>query len=95
MDSLCLWLTLFIGLRILADFLYTHDINLTGGNHVEMGEEGGEAQHSWNLKFFGTASLVAISGPKKVSIFRAHPFQWPVLWMLPASKSLRPAPYKH
>ncbi len=22
------------------------------------------------------ASLVAISGPKKVSIFRAHPFQW-------------------
>ncbi len=23
------------------------------------------------------ASLVAISGPKKVSISRAHPFQWP------------------
>ncbi len=24
------------------------------------------------------ASLVAISGPEKVSIFRAHPFQWPL-----------------
>jgi hypothetical protein len=23
-------------------------------------------------------SLVAISGPQKVSIFRAHPFQWPL-----------------
>jgi hypothetical protein len=40
------------------------------------------------------ALLAAISGPKKVSIFRAHPFQWPLKWMLPASKSLRPAPYK-
>jgi hypothetical protein len=29
------------------------------------------------------ASLVAISGPKKVSIFRAHPFQWPSKWILP------------
>jgi hypothetical protein len=33
-------------------------------------------------------SLVAISGPKKVSVFRAHPFQWP------PSESLSPAPYK-
>jgi hypothetical protein len=32
--------------------------------------------------------------PKKVSIFRGHYFQWPSKWMLPASKSLRPAPYK-
>jgi hypothetical protein len=40
------------------------------------------------------ALLVTISGPKKASIFRAHPFQWPLKWMLPASKSLRPAPYK-
>jgi hypothetical protein len=29
------------------------------------------------------ASLVAISGPKKGSIFRAHPFQWPSKWILP------------
>jgi hypothetical protein len=28
---------------------------------------------------------------KKVSIFRAHPFQWPLQWMLLAPKSLRPA----
>jgi hypothetical protein len=25
----------------------------------------------------GTRSLEAISGPEKVLIFRAHPFQWP------------------
>ena len=29
------------------------------------------------------ASLVIISGPKKVSIFRAHPFQWPSKWIFP------------
>jgi hypothetical protein len=29
------------------------------------------------------ALLVAISGPKKVSIFRAHPFQWPEQWIFP------------
>jgi hypothetical protein len=40
------------------------------------------------------ASLVAISGPKKDSIFRAHPLQWPSKWMLPTSKSFLPAPYK-
>jgi hypothetical protein len=32
-------------------------------------------------------ALIAISGPKKVSIFRAHHFQWPSKWMWPASKS--------
>ncbi len=36
------------------------------------------------------ASIVVISWPKKVLIFRANPFRW----MLPASKSLRPTPYK-
>ncbi len=37
-----------------------------------------------NLGFLGPnalASLMAISGPKKVLIFRAHPFQWPSKWM--------------
>jgi len=29
------------------------------------------------------ASLVAISGPKKASIFRIHPFQWPSKWIFP------------
>jgi hypothetical protein len=29
------------------------------------------------------ASLVVISGPKKVSIFRAHPFQCPSKWIFP------------
>jgi hypothetical protein len=38
-------------------------------------------------------SLVAISGPKKVLIFRAHPFQWPSDGFAPI-KSLRPASYK-
>jgi hypothetical protein len=27
---------------------------------------------------FGAQKVVAISGPKKVSIFRAHPFQGPL-----------------
>ncbi len=40
------------------------------------------------------ALLIAISELKKVLIFKAHLFQWPLLWMLPASKSLCPAPYK-
>ncbi len=35
------------------------------------------------------ASLVAISGPKKVSIFRAHPFQWPELWICPHQNQVR------
>ncbi len=39
-------------------------------------------------------SLVAISGLKKVSIFRAHPFRRPSKWICPPSKSLRSAPYK-
>jgi hypothetical protein len=30
-----------------------------------------------------SASLVAISGPQKVSIFRVHPFQWPSKWIRP------------
>ncbi len=29
------------------------------------------------------ASLVAISGPPKVAIFRAHPLQWPSKWIFP------------
>jgi hypothetical protein len=29
------------------------------------------------------ASLVAISGHKKVLTFRAHPFQWPWKWIFP------------
>jgi hypothetical protein len=29
------------------------------------------------------ASLVAISGPIKISIFRAHFFQWPSKWIFP------------
>ncbi len=29
------------------------------------------------------ASLVAMSEPKKASIFRAHPFQWPSKWVFP------------
>jgi hypothetical protein len=37
--------------------------------------------------------LVAISGPKKVSIFSAHPFKMARERDLPASKSLRPAQY--
>jgi hypothetical protein len=40
------------------------------------------------------ALLVAISGPKKVEIFSAHPFQWPSKWIFPTSKSFRPAPSK-
>jgi hypothetical protein len=36
----------------------------------------------WKFRFFWAqmvlASLDAISGPKKVSTFRAHPFQWPL-----------------
>jgi hypothetical protein len=47
----------------------------------------------WALKM-ALASLIAISGPQKVSNFGAHPFQWSLQWMLPASKSLRPAPYE-
>jgi hypothetical protein len=31
----------------------------------------------WDILGMALASLVAISGPKKVSIFRAHPFQCP------------------
>ncbi len=33
----------------------------------------------WGL--LALPSLVSISGPKKVSIFRAHPFQWPSKWI--------------
>jgi hypothetical protein len=40
------------------------------------------------------ASLVTISGPKKVSLFRAHPFQWPSKWIFPHQNHYRPAPYK-
>jgi hypothetical protein len=37
----------------------------------------------------------AISGPKKVSIFRTHPFQWPSNWIFPHhNNSLHSAPYK-
>ncbi len=74
MDSLCLWLTLFIGLRFLADFLYTHNINLTGDNYMEM-DAGGGSQHSWKPRLFWAQmahdSLVAISGLKK-SRFSGH-----------------------
>ncbi len=37
------------------------------------------------------ASPVAISGPKKVLIFRAHPFQWPSKWMLPHQNHFVPS----
>ncbi len=40
------------------------------------------------------SSLIAIFRAEKVSIFRAHPFQWPLKKMLAASKSLHSAPYK-
>jgi hypothetical protein len=40
-----------------------------------------------NLDFFWAQivlpSLDAISGPKKIWIFRAHPFQWPSKWIFP------------
>jgi hypothetical protein len=36
------------------------------------------------------AFLVAISGPKKVSIFRAHPFQWPSKWICPHQNNYVP-----
>ncbi len=35
----------------------------------------------WKSTQMALASLVAISGPKRVSIFRAHPFQWPSKWI--------------
>jgi hypothetical protein len=60
-----------------------------------------EGEDPENIDFFvpkwhqmALASLVAISGPQTVSIFMAHLFQWPWLWNLPASESLRPASYK-
>jgi hypothetical protein len=40
------------------------------------------------------ALLVAISGPKKVLIFRAHPLLMALEMDFPPSKSLRPVPYK-
>jgi hypothetical protein len=36
----------------------------------------------------------SISGLKKVSIFRAHPFQWPSKWICPHQNHFS-APYKH
>jgi hypothetical protein len=49
-----------------------------------------------NLDFLGPemvlASLVAILGRKKVSIFRAHPFQWPSKWILPHQNQYRYVP---
>ncbi len=49
-----------------------------------------------NLDFFGpkwhSLRLLQFQGPKKVSIFIAQSLQWPLFWVLPASKSLRPAP---
>ncbi len=44
------------------------------------------AAPAWTRLFWAQMALpalVAISGPKIVSIFRAHPFQWPSKWMLP------------
>ena len=35
------------------------------------------------LEGVGPENLEAISRPKKVSIFRAHPFQWPSKWICP------------
>jgi hypothetical protein len=35
-----------------------------------------KTQNTENRIQMALASLVAISGPKNVSIFRAHPFQW-------------------
>jgi len=54
------------------------------------------APHIWGKgsQEIALALLVAISGPKQVLIIRAYPFQLPSQWMLPASKSLCPAPYK-
>jgi hypothetical protein len=40
------------------------------------------------------ATLVAISGPKTVSIFRAHPPEMALVMDMPPSKPLRTAPYK-
>ncbi len=40
------------------------------------------------------ASFAAISGPKKVLIFRAHPFPKGLEMDFPASKSIRPTQYK-
>jgi hypothetical protein len=40
------------------------------------------------------ASLVAISGTNKVSVFRAHPLPMALEMNLPASKASRPSPYQ-
>jgi hypothetical protein len=46
-------------------------IHLSGGNLLPGPLEGVDDE---NLTFFGPNS---VSGPKKVLIFKAHPFQWP------------------
>jgi hypothetical protein len=49
---------------------------------------------AWKMLFWALnrQSLVAISGPKKVSIFKVHPFQWPSSWIFPISKSFFTSP---
>ncbi len=50
-----------------------------------MGGGGGDqAGHSKFTSYqMSLALLIAISGPKKAYIFRAHPFQWPSKWIFP------------
>jgi hypothetical protein len=82
---------MYVKLPMHLFFLYGAWIQLLRwGKNPLLGSLEGVGPENW-----AQVALVAISGPKKVLIFRAHPFQWPSNWIFPHQNHYVPRHTKH